>query len=426
MKDTLKMGLRSLVYRRKQYTSLMLVCMFGVGISLFCLFLVDGMLESLENKARIYYGGNYLFQGGTKTDYDQTTPEENLDCLHTIFPEDTLYSKRFFLSASNSAFYYEGVGVRMRVIQGVDFSAEKTLFKTLNYRNGNVEDMAGTNGILLSAPIADMLEINVGDELTLMLKTKKNVLNTVPLVVKGIFQDSSLFGMYTSYVDIDCLKNAYGYPSEWCNRICINVPDSEDEGADYYQAELEKYFTMYPQVEDKQLFYDHRSELEFPNYALIKLSANLQDVQILIDAMKIISSLVIVILVIIIVAGVSSSFRVIAMKRINEIGIYKAIGMKRTGVLYMLLTESALLVTSGCIAGFLLSLVLSGGIRLFNFSFIPAFDIFLNNGSLTPLINGWYVILLSAAVIVTTLLAVLFSVRKSVTVTPCEALTTNE
>lgn len=425
MKDTLKMGLRSLVYRRKQYTSLMLVCMFGVGISLFCLFLVDGMLESLENKARIYYGGDYLFQGGG-WEYEQSNPEENCDILKTVFPKDTVISKRLHFDAADSNFFFEGVGVRMRVIQGVDFSVESDFFSSLNYRDGNASEMAGSNGILLSAPIADMLEVSVGDEITFMLNTRWNSLNTVPLVVKGIFQDSSLFGMYTAYMDIDCLKAAYGYPSNWCNRICITVPSDEDMGADYYQAELEKYFTMYPQVDDKQLFYDHRAELEFPNYALIKLSANLQDVQILIDAMKLISSLVILILVIIIVAGVSSSFRVIAMKRINEIGIYKAIGMKRQGVLSMLLTESSLLVTSGCIAGFLFSLLLSGIIRIFNFSFIPAFDIFLNNGSLTPIVNGWYVLILSAAVIVTTLVAVLFSVRKSVTVTPCEALSVNE
>ncbi|MBQ0166978.1 MAG: FtsX-like permease family protein [Treponema sp.] len=425
MKDTLKMGLRSLVYRRKQYTSLMLVCMFGIGISLFCLFLVDGMLESLQNKARIYYGGDYLFQGGD-WNYDQLEPEDNLEVLKNTFPGESIFSKRFHFDAANSAFYYEGVGVRMRVIQGIDFTAEKDLFATLNYREGSAADMAGSDGILLSAPIADMLEVHAGDEITFMLYTNNWAVNTVSLVVKGIFQDSSLFGMYTAYMDIDCLKAAYGYPSNWCNRICITVPSDEDMGADYYQAELEKYFTMYPQVDDKQLFYDHRAELEFPNYALIKLSANLQDVQILIDAMKLISSLVILILVIIIVAGVSSSFRVIAMKRINEIGIYKAIGMKRQGVLSMLLTESSLLVTSGCIAGFLFSLLLSGIIRIFNFSFIPAFDIFLNNGSLKPIVNGWYVLILSAAVIVTTLVAVLFSVRKSVTVTPCEALSVNE
>ena len=40
---TLLMSLKSIVFRRKQYLSLMLVCLFGVGISLFCLFLIDGM-----------------------------------------------------------------------------------------------------------------------------------------------------------------------------------------------------------------------------------------------------------------------------------------------------------------------------------------------------------------------------------------------
>lgn len=425
MSKVLKMGLRSLVYRRKQYISLFLVCMFGVGISLFCLFLVDGMLDSLENKARIYYGGDYIFQGGG-WEYEQKNPEDNCEILSDIFPEDTIFSKRLHFDAADSNFFFEGVGVKMRVIQGIEFSVESELFSSLNYRDGSASDMTGSNGILLSAPIADMLEVSVNDEITFMLKTRTGSLNTVPLIVKGIFQDSSLFGMYTSYMDLDFLKNVYGYPADWCNRICITIPNGEDMGADYYQTELEKHFTMYPQVNDKQLFYDHRTELDFPNYALIKLSANLQDVQILIDAMKLISLLIILILVVIIVSGVSSSFRVIAMKRINEIGIYKAIGMKRTGVLSVLMTESALLVASGCVAGYMFSLLLNGVIKLFNFSFIPAFDIFLNNGSLTPIVSDFYVLMLSAAVIVTTLIAVLFSVRKSVTITPCAALAITE
>ena len=131
-------------------------------------------------------------------------------------------------------------------------------------------------------------------------------------------------------------------------------------------------------------------------------------------------------LLIIIVTGVSSTFRVIAMKRINEIGIYKAIGMKRMKIYGMLLTETLLLIVSGCIAGYFLSCGLKFGIGLINFSFIPAFDIFLVNGKLKGIISFVYFILIFIVIVVTTTLAVMFAVKKSVSVTPCQALAVTE
>ena len=53
-----KLGLRSLFYRIRQYVSLLLVCIVGIGVSLFCISLIKGMLASLSDKARIYYGGD--------------------------------------------------------------------------------------------------------------------------------------------------------------------------------------------------------------------------------------------------------------------------------------------------------------------------------------------------------------------------------
>ena len=86
MKDELKMGLRSILYRHKQYLSLFLVCMFGVGVSLFCLFSVRGMLSALEDKARIYYGGDLQFIGGWGLDQ----PVSNTELLVPFFPEDAV------------------------------------------------------------------------------------------------------------------------------------------------------------------------------------------------------------------------------------------------------------------------------------------------------------------------------------------------
>ena len=424
MKDEFKMGLRSLVYRRKQYVSLFLVCLFGVGVSLFCLYSVNGMLRALEDKARIYYGGDLQFIGGWGMDQ----PVSNTELLKEFFPENTVISERYDFDADYAAFYFEGTGVRQRVIKGVNFEKEKKLFANFNYVEGSADDIYGTNGVLLSEPIAKMLEVHAGDEVTFMLRNGAWQINTVTMVVKGIFRDSSLFGMYTSYMDRALLCNAYGYSSDYCNRICLMLPDGtpSKKEIENYQNKLSEKFNMYHLVEDKQEYYDNCLYTENQPYALIKLSANLQEIQIIIDAMKAIVAFVILMLLIIIVTGVSSTFRVIAMKRINEIGIYKAIGMKRIKIYGMLLAETLLLIAAGCIAGFIFSSLLTGIIGLINFSFIPAFDIFLINGKMKGIISVSYFIFISAVVLVTTLAAVMFAVKKSVSVTPCQALSVTE
>jgi len=427
MSDAFKMGLRSIIYRKKQYVSIFLVCLFGIGISIFSIFLINGMLSALKNKARIYYGGDYQFMGGTY-DYELFDYDEYINDLKTIFPKNTIIAPRFDYNDGYAALYFEGVGVRQRVIKGIDFTIENDLFSTMTFKSGSIDGMAGSNGILLSAAIADILEVQTGDSITFMVHTKKQGVNTVELVVKGIFADSSLFGMYTSYMDINCLRNAYKYPENCINRICITLPNGYDAEnlAPMYQEILEKKYPMYPQTSIKQLYYDHRGDMGYPNYALITLNANLNEVQILIDAMKLISSFVIIILMIIIIIGVSNTFRVIVIKRINEIGIYKAIGMRYEKIMSMLLTETALLVIAGCIGGFFFSALLCFVSRFVNLSFIPAFDIFLSNGVLAPNINIVYFLIISLAVIVTTMLAVYLRIRKSVAIPPCKALATTE
>lgn len=426
----LKMGLRSLLYRKKQYISLFLVCMVGVGISLFCLFLVEGMLNSLEAKAKLYYGGDFTFIGG-QTDLTLPNVDDFIEKLTPIFPAGSVISSRFDFDADYSSFYFEGIEARQRVIKGVDFSKEMELFQGFNYLEGNALNMAGSNGVLLSEPIAETLGVQVGDSITFLLKTIKGYTNTMVLEVHGIFRDSSLFGMYTSYMDISCLRKSYDVAQTWANRICIDFPADfkiTQERVENFQTQLEQKFTMFPLVDDKEIFYESLLNKRFsePHYALVDLYANLEDLKVLIDAMKIIATFVILILMVIIMVGVSSTYRVIVMKRINEIGIYKAIGMNRIGIFSVLLSETSLLILAGCVAGIIFSWILCGGISLFSFSFIPAFDIFLVDGQLLPKISFLQSLLISLLVYVTTTFAVLFSVQKSVRMTPVDALGVTE
>ncbi|MGN0730023.1 ABC transporter permease [Treponema sp.] len=423
------LSIRSLLFRWRQYISLFIVCAVGAGISLFSYFLVNGMLSSLEMKAKIYYGGNYQFVGGNRA-LEFYDCREVCEKLSASFPEGTVIAPRFDYDAKLSSFYYEGVEVRQRIIKGVDFDTERELFSKFNYVAGDASEIAGTNGVLISEKIASMLEVSIGDSISFMMRTGIGYINTVQLVVKGIFRDSSVFGTYTSYVDIDFLRNTYCAPKYYANRIGIFFPDSSPrpKDAEKYQAILEKEFTMYPLVSDKYDFYNDLFAGKFkgPVYSLVVLAANMQDIAFIVDAMKFITFFVISALVVIIVVGISSTYRVIVMKRINEIGVYKAIGMNRSSLVLLLLSESFFLLFSGCACGWVLCMLFEFVLGRFSFSFIPAFDIFLTNGYIVPVhsVSGAAVIFM--VIIFTTVTAVLFSLREAVRITPVQALTVTE
>lgn len=425
MKNLLSLSFRSIHSRKKQFLSLYLVILFGLGICFFCIYLLSGMRQSLEEKAKIYYGGDFQLIG--ETHWLGQGDFENLKTnVQQVFPGSIL-SPRYDFDAAYAAYYYEGVGVRQRVIKGIDFSLEEELFSQFNYVEGDCLNMYHSNGVLLSAPVAEMLQVHAGDEITFLLRTSGNVINTVPLVVRGIFKDSSLFGMYTSYMDKDLLLESYGMPKNIYNRFCIMLPaDTKKENPQFYQKQLEQILPMFHLVKDKSEFYNAQWKLSMPTYALIPLSANLEDLEILIEAMGYVAGFIILILVVIIVVGVSCTFRVIVIKRSKEIGLYRALGMSGLKIMIMLLREVLILLLGGCFSGFVFSLILRGLSLCVNLSGIPGFDVFLSNGYLSPVIMPEVAVGLSVFLISVTLLGVALSIRKLIKVSPADAISSKE
>ena len=96
----MSLGFRSLLFRKKQYISLFLVCAFGVCVSVFCLFLIDGMLSALKMRAKLYYGGDLQFIGGTRNLYFADYKAE-IEKLKEIFPEEAIITPRFDFDSKN-------------------------------------------------------------------------------------------------------------------------------------------------------------------------------------------------------------------------------------------------------------------------------------------------------------------------------------
>ncbi len=419
------LALHTLINNRRQYISLFTVCVVGIAIMLSAVWITDGMLKAVEDKARIYYGGDLVFMGGINEENMENSPEK-MEVIKSLVPDDMVLSYRIEYDARRTQIFFEGTGIRQRMFKGVDFDDEYQLLSRMNFIEGGVKTVPEHNSMIISEPIARQLGVKAGDSVILQVKTDKGYMNTLDMYISGIFVDSSLFGMYTAYLDIKALRFLSGRSEDFVNRICMYQPSRPLSNLTVYklQKELEKHFFMYP-LSDSKLDFAHAAEKqENQMYALITLDANIKDLQMLIDALKAVVLLIIVILVSIISVGMGSTYRITVMKRITEIGTYRAIGMKPAGVRNVFLVESLYLLVLGFFAAVLLTLGITWILSLFDFSFIPAFDIFLENSHLCSKIRIFKSLGLFLIIAVTTILSMLFTIRNVVHISPVSALAT--
>ncbi len=424
------MALHTLVFSRKQYVSLFLVSLMGVLIMLSAVFVSDGMLRAVHRKAKVYYGGDLMLMGGNEVTRHLGDIPLLRSRLREVVGDDVRFFSRIDLDASESQFFYEGTSVRLRMFKGVDFDDEAELFSTFDFQEGGAFSSPEHDTVLLSTYMARRLGVRVGDMVTLMLITEdRGFTNTMNLRLAGIFADTSLFGAYTAYLDIRAMRIVGDYADDLVNRLCLYYPHDEPDHKDVLavQEGLERYYKLCPLTDDKQNVYDALRNYKVEDgtlYGIVTLDANVKNLQLLIDAMKAVVALVIVVLVVIISVGMGSTFRIIVMKRVTEIGTYRALGMKPRGVKLLFLTESFYLLLAGFIAGLLCAFGLTALFSLFDFSFIPSFSIFLEGNHLLSAYKIEKSLLLFFIIFVTTELSMLFTIRNVVHISPVGALAT--
>lgn len=427
----LNFAVKSLLNRARQYRSLFAVSAIGVCIMISVLMITDGMLDSMTEKMRQYYGGDFMILGGEKyydekySGYPLEKLQEMIVALKEILSKDTQISARLSKTNGDKSFFFEGIGVKQRTLQGVNFEDERALFQKFTFVEGNADARADGDGAVISLPVAQKLGVHVGDEVVLFFE-EDNLKNTVSLVVTGIFQDSSVFGMYTSYIDYKALIKLLSINVNLTDKICVYYPRGLPSSGEIrrVQSELEKRFDMFPLSYNKEDWRNFDRNDDDIIYALIPLEANISDLRKLSSALNAIVALIVAMLVLIISVGISSTFRVIVMKRAVESGTFRALGMKPAGLMLLYFTEVFMLLVSGCAIGFALSLVVTKIISGFNLSFVVGFDLFLMGGHLAPSLYIGKVFFLLAVIFVTTLGAVLFTLRKLIHISPVGALST--
>jgi len=421
------MAVKNLRYRWKRYAFLVSALSLGFALILALSGLSGGMTRNVNKAAIRRYGGNLFVLGHQQSPYYTPVVRDHAALLAAVKEariDATLMARRtnYF---ENGLIFFNGYSARQKVISGIDWTVEEPAFSDMEFIAGGQTGMGGSKGILISRVTAKELQARVGDDVLLEVDTVTGQRNTATLVVKGIFNDASIFGAYVSYMDITFLNRLIGLsPDEYTILgIYLRHPENAERDASRLYAALSNTVPMFAPVATQRDLWTRLGERWMGvKYAVLTLNGYLAEIEDLISAVDLGLYLLLVLMLAIIVLGIGNAYRVIVHERTREFGTMRALGMPPAGISRLIVLETLLLSVIGISAGSLIGFSILQVIGSVPAPKIAGFDIFLQKGRL-----GWHLAPLifpldAISVIVAVLIGGLIPARRASSVTPAKAL----
>jgi putative ABC transport system permease protein len=364
---TLEMAFRNFTRNGRRFLLLGLAVCAGFFFVCTVQSLVAGLSYQINVRGARYYGGHVIVNLGkdARPTVDMAAADQFvLDAIRRSGVAPAAVSHRTHLGIQGVAFF-NGESVTMRRVIGLDWGAEGQMIERLKFVEGNPLDMSDTRGVLISDVTAGRLGARVGDQIILQVNREAGAVNTVPLWVKGIFHEVSIFGFYTLYMDRSVLDQALGFEPGYSATIGVYLDDyrSADRAAARISRALEGKFTAAPVLN------------------------SMAEIHTLLKALSTVSYGILVLLSVVIAVGILNLYRVIIYERTREIGTMRAIGIQRHQVRNLILCEAVLLALCGIAAGFVLSWLGLHAMALIPFKGTAGLDIFLDEGHVSWVLN---------------------------------------
>ena len=385
---TLYLAFRNLVLQCKRYSLVGIAVMTGFALITLIAGASAGALEAVKQKAGRYFSGNASitgYLGGWAIISDAETLVSTLK--KSTLPIRTI-AKRTGYNKSDATLFYNGESIRQRKLIGIDFLAEGSEFDGLSFTQGSWELLAsdrGKNGILISVSAARILGCRVGDDVTLYITTDTGQYNTTRLIVKGIFNETSLFG-YVAYMRRADLNNLLIRAPEASTDVAVYAKDGVDleRFAEDVRSELGKHFRVFPHLNSRE---ERDAELAKgtnteETLAVLSQNAQLAQIKQLLDALLAITYFTLALFIAIVMVGILNTYRVLVHERTREIGAMRAFGMQRVQVRLLFLTEAASLALVSSAVGLLVGLAALRLLSILDLSALPAAGMFLEAGHL--------------------------------------------
>ena len=246
------------------------------------------------------------------------------------------------------------------VLAGLEIERERRFKRVVQAIDGNLDDIAQPDTILLSEKQAERLHVKAGDALTLSAPTARGVNNTLDVRVAAVTKSVGVFSSIFAFLPEASLRRLYQLNDRTTGAIHLFLKNPDDAPQvmsrliDGLRKAGYRVMDHDPQPYWMKLFQKVNSE----DWTGQKLDVTTwqDEVSFLDFILKIVSGLqgiLITVLLVIVIVGIMNTLWIAIRERTREIGTLRAIGMQRTKVLWLFLLEAALLAMGGAIGGVL-------------------------------------------------------------------------
>ncbi len=343
-------------------TALMVV-MLGVG---------EGMNRSLVESSTTLMSGHVNVAGFFKVTAGQASPvvtraNEVTKVIHDEVPELVYIASR----GRGYAKVISEAGSVLSPLSGIDIAHEQGLKKSLKLKEGKLEDLSRPGTIMLFEDQAATLNVRVGDALTISAPTPRGTNNTVDVTVVAVVRNMGMMSQFSCFLNEVTLRQLYQLKDDTTGALQVYLPFSDLERVKKVEARLrtglaKAGFTLMD--EDPRAFFFKFENVSREPWVGQRLDlTNWHDevsfVAWTVDLVAALSFFLGAVLLQVIGVGIMIVMWISIRERTREIGTLRAIGMQRTGVLAMFLTEGFLLGLLSTLAGGLFGVLVSLGLN---------------------------------------------------------------
>jgi len=402
----LQLAWKNIWRNKKRSTVIILAIMLGLWAGLFSGAIMMGMGESMVESAIDRYLGHiqihsHEFQEDMQIGHDLKNIRKIQNVLDS---QDSIaaYSKRTILEGM-AASAASSFGVK---ITGIDRVAEKSvtgLHKKVI--EGGFFDSKKKNQILIGKKLATRLNLKMRSKIVLTFQDKKGEIIYLACRITGIFKtESSIFDESTVFLKQVDLRRALQYQQPLIHEIAIRV-----QSADYVE-DIEKNLIV--------LLPDHKVE-SWKNLA--------PELSFISSSMEAFTYLFVAIILFALLFGITNNMLMSVMERTRELGILTAVGMKKSRIFIMILSETIMLSLTGGLLGMafgalFISFYNSSGIDLS--AFASGLESFGSSSMLYPFLPAPMYLGLTIMIFVAANIASLFPAWKATHLVPAEAIRT--
>jgi len=397
--------------------ALVFTVLFGVTASL---------THTVREKAARYFSGDVMVLGfDPQKDWSISDEGAIWKAIGEAGLDIASRHRRSLYYETDAKLVFNGTSLIQRRVIGLDFSQERENFSRQEFLEGGLPEVIRSDGLWVSNDTAQRLHVRVGDEVTLMVKTLQGFRNTATLRLEGIFQDSSFFG-FASYLDFRTLNKVLGRPESTVTELGVSLASGadSDSAARAVWHRLQRLVPTVPWVGtlDGAYSWIDSNPPSVVTYAVLPLSGRLKQINELIEAIYAVNALLVLVFLIVVAIGVYNTYQMIAFERTREVGTMRALGMQRTTVVALFLTESLLLGFLSSMVGLALGAFSLWVLSQIDFSGNLLAQMFLAKGRVSfswPWVNMMEVL---AVMWLTTLTGAMLPARRAAAQRPVDAL----